>query len=126
MDLKQFIEKSKSADLYAELEGIYRLATALGSPFALDVTAAACLVLRAGLPRFVVDYIVLDLAKRQELELVVFGIINQDLLYFNNTVLGVNKPDLVRILPDWPEVTEEIQPKVSLMFSMGAIQADLK
>ena len=128
MNFAEFCERTQTQDISPELEGVYSTIVALhGDTDSFVILGAVALLFKAGVPRFVIDRVVLALAKRDQLQLdmTLFGIIKNNILYFNNTTLGLEVPDNFAIAPGFPVITDEIIPTISLMISVGAVRQEL-
>jgi hypothetical protein len=128
MDFPTFCERTQTQEISPELEGVYSTIVALhGEVDSYVILGAVALLFKAGVPRFVIDRVVLALSKRspEQLDLTLFGIIKNNILYFNNKSIGLDIEDNFAIAPGFPVITEDIIPTISLLVSVGAVRQDL-
>lgn len=128
MDINQFCEITKTQELSPELEGIHSTIVAIhGEADSYVILGSVSLLLKAGVPRFVIDRVVLALCRRSpdQLNMTLFGIIRNDILYFNNKSLGFEIADMFHIRPGFPVVDTDVLPTITLTIAVGAVREEL-
>lgn len=128
MNINEFCEITKTQELSPELEGIHSTIVAIhGEADAYVILGAIAPLFKAGVPRFVIDRVVLALCRRspEQLNMTLFGIIRNDVLYFNNKSLGFEISDMFHIRPGFPVVETAVLPTITLTVAVGAVREEL-